>query len=110
MYSCGRYIVRSRARVAVRLLYLRLDGVLPDLRFTCNQLRAATHQRLARADDGHMGLALFAPMLEWVQQLRVHSCQAREVLGVYLIGLLLVGVDEPELPCIGHKDLMTALL
>jgi hypothetical protein len=44
------------------------------------KLRAGTHQRLARADDGHMSLALFAPVLEWVQQLRVHSSQASEVL------------------------------
>jgi|SRR5215208_712426 len=35
MYSCGRNIVLSKARVAVLLLYLRLDGVLPDLRFCC---------------------------------------------------------------------------
>jgi hypothetical protein len=28
-------MVLSQTRVAVRLLYLRLEGVLPDLRFTC---------------------------------------------------------------------------
>jgi hypothetical protein len=37
-----------------------------------------------------MSLALFAPVLERIQQLRVQSCQASQVLGVYLIGLLLV--------------------
>jgi hypothetical protein len=36
-----------------------------------------------------MGLALFAPMLEWVQQLRIHSSQASQILGVDLIGLAL---------------------
>jgi hypothetical protein len=46
-----------------------------------------------------MSLALFAPVLEWVQQLRVHSSQTSQILGVYLISLLLVGVDEPQLPC-----------
>jgi hypothetical protein len=35
MYPCGRKIVLSQARVAVRLLYLGLEGVLPDLRFPC---------------------------------------------------------------------------
>jgi hypothetical protein len=35
MYSCGRNIVLSQARVAVRLLYLRLEEVLPYLRFSC---------------------------------------------------------------------------
>src|SRR5215210_1742952 len=49
------------------------------------ELRAGAHQRLTRADDGHMGLGVFAPMFEWVQELRVHSCQASQVLGVYLI-------------------------
>ncbi len=41
-----------------------------------------------------MSLGVFAPMLEWIQELRVHSsCQAGQVLRVYLIGLLLVGVE-----------------
>ena len=57
-----------------------------------------------------MGLALFAPVLERVQELRVHSCQAGQVLGVYLVGLALVGVDEPQLAGIGHQDLVAALL
>jgi hypothetical protein len=35
MYSCGRKIVLSQTRVAVRLLWLRLERVLSDLRFTC---------------------------------------------------------------------------
>ena len=35
MYSCGRNAVLSQTRVAVRLLYLRLERVLPDLRFSC---------------------------------------------------------------------------
>jgi hypothetical protein len=37
-----------------------------------------------------MGLALFAPVLERVQELRIETRQASEVLGVYLIGLSLV--------------------
>jgi hypothetical protein len=36
-----------------------------------------------------MSLGIFAPMLEWVQQLRVHSRQASQILGIYLIGLTL---------------------
>jgi hypothetical protein len=44
------------------------------------QLRAGTHQRLARADDGHMSLGVFAPMFEWVEELRVHSSQASQIL------------------------------
>ena len=57
-----------------------------------------------------MGLRVFAPMLEWVQQLGVHSCQASQDLGVYLICLAFVGIDEPQLPGIGHQDLVATLL
>ena len=74
------------------------------------QLRASTHQRLARADYGHMGLALLAPVLEGVQELRVHSSQASQILSVYLIGLALVGVDEPQFAGIGHQYLVATLL
>jgi len=43
-----------------------------------------------------MGLALFAPMLERVQELRINTRQASQVLSVYLIGLALIGIDEPQ--------------
>ena len=74
------------------------------------ELRAATDQCLPGADDGHVGLALFAPVLERMEQLGVHSCQASQVPGVDLIGLLLVGIDELQLAGVGHQHLMTALL
>jgi hypothetical protein len=57
-----------------------------------------------------VGLALFAPVLERVQELRIEACQASEILGVDLIRLTRVGVDEPYLASIGHQDLMAALL
>ena len=57
-----------------------------------------------------MGLGVFAPVRNRVQELRVHSSQAGQVLGVYFICLALVGVDEPQLPSVGHKDLVAALL
>jgi hypothetical protein len=44
-----------------------------------------------------MSLALFTPVLERIEQLRIKPCQAGQILGVYLVGLLLVGVDEPYL-------------
>src|SRR5215210_8946321 len=43
----------------------------------------------------------------WKEQLRIEACQ---VLGIDLVGLLLVGVDEPQLASIGHQDLVAALL
>jgi hypothetical protein len=36
-----------------------------------------------------MSLGLFAPMLYGVEELRIHSSQASQILGVDLIGLLL---------------------
>jgi len=54
-----------------------------------------------------MGLRVFAPVLEWVQQLRV---QASQVLSVDLVSFAFVGVDEPQLPGIGHQHLMATLL
>ena len=45
-----------------------------------HELGAATNQSLARADYGKVGLGAFAPVPQWVQELRIHSCQAGEVL------------------------------
>jgi hypothetical protein len=56
-----------------------------------------------------MGLALFAPVLELVQELRVHSSQASQVLGVDLVRFSLVGIDEPQLAGIGHQRLVATL-
>jgi len=57
-----------------------------------------------------MSLALFAPVLERVQELRIEACQAGQVLGVDLVGLAFVGVDEPQFACVGHKYLVATLL
>jgi hypothetical protein len=62
-----------------------------------DKLGAAIYQRLPRADDRHVGLALFAPVPQRIQELGIHSCQASQILGVDLIGLAPVGVDEPQL-------------
>ena len=57
-----------------------------------------------------MGLALFASVLEWIEQLRVQTCQTSQILGVYLVALAFVSVDQSQLTSIGHKDLVAALL
>ena len=54
-----------------------------------DQLRAATDQRLPGADDGQVSLALFAPVLERIEQLRIEACQTSEVLSIDLVGLTL---------------------
>jgi hypothetical protein len=57
-----------------------------------------------------MGLGVFAPMLERVQELRIQTRQASQVLGVHLIRLALVGIDEPQFASIGHQYLVAAFL
>jgi hypothetical protein len=57
-----------------------------------------------------MGLGILVPVFEWVQELRVNSCQAGQVLGVDLVRFAFVGVDEPQLARVGHQDLVAALL
>jgi hypothetical protein len=37
-----------------------------------------------------MSLALFTPVLEWVEQFRIETRQASQVLGVDLVGLYLL--------------------
>jgi hypothetical protein len=57
-----------------------------------------------------VGLGVFAPMLERIEQFRIQTCHTSEVLGVDLIRLTLIGVDELEFAGIGHQDLVAAPL
>src|SRR5215204_3758988 len=57
-----------------------------------------------------MSLAILAAVLKWVQELRIEACQASQVFGIHFVGLAFVGVDEPQLPSVGHKHLVAALL
>jgi hypothetical protein len=57
-----------------------------------------------------MGLGVFASVLEWVEQLRIETCQASQIFSVYLVGFTLVGVDEPQFASVGHQYLVAALL
>jgi hypothetical protein len=41
-----------------------------------NELRAATNQRLARADYGQVSLGVLTTVFDWVEQFRIHSCEA----------------------------------
>jgi hypothetical protein len=53
---------------------------------------------------GHLGRR--APK----EELRIHSCQASQVLGVDLVRFAFVGVDEPQLACVGYQHLVAAFL
>jgi hypothetical protein len=54
------------------------------------KLGAAIYQRLARSDDGQVSLEALTPVLKRIEQPGIHSCQASQILGVYLICLTLV--------------------
>jgi hypothetical protein len=49
-----------------------------------HELRAATYQRPAGADDGHVSPEAFASVLERVQELRIKTCQSGQVLDTFL--------------------------
>jgi hypothetical protein len=72
------------------------------------QLRARTYQRFARADDGQVSLGVLTAVLEWVEQFRIKTCEASEILSVYLVGFALVCVDKSRLARVGHQDLVAA--
>ena len=57
-----------------------------------------------------MGLGAFAPVPNRVQEPRIETRQAGEVLGVDLVGLAPVGVDEPQFASVGHQHLVATLL
>jgi hypothetical protein len=57
-----------------------------------------------------MSLGIFAPVLERIEQFGIQTCQASQVLGVYLICFTFVGIDEPRLAGIGYQDLVATLL
>ena len=40
-----------------------------------------------------MSLGVFAPVLERVEQLRIHSSQASQILSIELVGFVFVGVE-----------------
>jgi hypothetical protein len=53
-----------------------------------DQLRAATDQCITRTDYGHVSLALFAPVLERIEQLRIQTRQASQVLKASISSVL----------------------
>jgi hypothetical protein len=48
-------------------------------------------------------------VLQWVKKLGIQTGQAREVLGVELVGFALTAVDEPYLPGVGEQNLVATL-
>src|SRR5215216_7148540 len=57
-----------------------------------------------------MSLGLLAAMLYGIQKLGIGSGKTRQLLGVELVGLTLVAVDQPCLARIGHQNLVTAVM
>jgi hypothetical protein len=71
-----------------------------------DQLCAAPDQGLPGSDHGHVRLGAFASVPNRVQELRIEARQAGKILGVYFVGLALVGVDEPQFASVGHQYLV----
>ena len=72
----GRLVVEASCRALGQLSTEGLYGS-PDV---VDQLRASTDQRLARADDRKMSLGVLTPVFEGVQEPRIHSRQASQIL------------------------------
>jgi hypothetical protein len=75
-----------------------------------HKLRAAPDQCLTRADDRQVSLGVLTAVFEWIELFRIHSCEASEVLGVYLIRFALACVDEAHFARIAYHYLMATLL
>ena len=56
-----------------------------------------------------MSLGVLAPVRNRVEQLGIKARQAGEILGVDLIGLSLVGVDESQFAGVSHQYLVATL-
>jgi hypothetical protein len=58
-----------------------------------DELRSGADQRVPGMDQRQVSLRLFSPMLYRVQKLGIDSGQARKLLDIQLVGLMLVAVD-----------------
>ncbi len=58
-----------------------------------DQLRPGADQRLAGMDQCQVSLRRLSPMLYRVEELGIYPGQARKLLGIELVGLMLVTID-----------------
>ena len=73
-----------------------------------DQLSTATNQCITGVDQGQMSLGFLTSMLYGIEQLGIDPGQTGQLLGVELVGLALVAVDQPDLARVGHEHLVTA--
>jgi len=105
-YMLGSLVVEAPGRALGQASPKGLHGS-PNV---VDQLRARTDQRLPGADDRQMSLGVLTAVFERIKQLRIQTCQASQILGVYLICFAPGGVDEPQFPSIGYQHLVAAVL
>jgi hypothetical protein len=74
-----------------------------------DHLGAATDQRLARMDHRQVSLGLTAPVLYRVQKFRIGPSEAGQLLGIELVGLTPLAVDQPSLTRISDQYLVATL-
>src|SRR5215217_3833712 len=74
-----------------------------------DHLGAATDQRLSRMDYCQVSLGVLAPVFHRVQKLRIGSGQTGQLLGIELVGLTLLAIDQPSLTRISDQYLVATL-
>src|SRR5215210_9447841 len=74
-----------------------------------DHLGAATDQRLSRMDYRQVNLGVLAPVFHRVQKLRIGSGQTGQLLGIELVGLTLLAIDQPSLTRISDQYLVATL-
>lgn len=74
-----------------------------------NEAYTASHEDVARAEQGQVRLSQFAAMLDRAEQLAIEARDASQVLGVDLIVLALILVDQAQLSRVSHDHLVTEL-
>lgn len=72
-----------------------------------NEPDARAYQDIASTDQGQMRLSELAAMFDRAQQLRVETCDAGQILSIDAIVLVLILVDQTQLPRVGDDHLMS---
>ena len=68
------------------------------------------HQFISGFNNRQVRLSGFAPMLNRIQQLGIHSSQTSQKLSIFAVRFLSVLADESNLSGIGHDFLVSLLL
>src|SRR5918994_1131116 len=77
--------------------------------YVVDHLGAATDQRLSRMDYRQVSLGVAASVLHRVQKFRIGPSEAGQLLGIELVGLTLLAIDQPSLTRISDQYFVATL-